>query len=200
MYFCLMRFCQKNILLFSIVLTLSLVSCTKRMYISEEVIYSVDENRQEINTSNNLIENVDIIIDEQQQISSIIEYAESLVGSPYKWGGTTPEGFDCSGFIQHIYLHLGIEIPRMPLDMAAISEKVDIDDLNPGDLIYFKGSNINSDEIGHIAMVVEKTADGFKFIHSTTSKGVIVSDINQYDYWISRYLFATRFKKDILIR
>jgi len=195
-----MRFCQKNILLFSVVLALFLASCTKRMYISEEVIYSVDENNQTLNNSNSSIENNDIVFDEQQLIISLIEYAESLDGSPYKWGGTTPEGFDCSGFIQHIYSHFGINIPRMPADMAAISEKVDIKDLKPGDLVYFKGSNKDSDEIGHVAMVVEKTTDGFKFIHSTSSKGVIVSDINQYDYWISRYLFATRFKNDMFIR
>jgi len=194
-----MRFCIKNITLFSIVLILSLASCTKKMYISEEVIYSVDDESKATNPHSS-IENVNIITDEQQLIISLIEYAESLDGSPYQWGGTTPEGFDCSGFIQHIYAHFGIKIPRMPADMAAISEKVDKKDLLPGDIVYFKGSNLNSDEIGHVAMVVEKTSDGFKFIHSTTSKGVIVSDINQYDYWKSRYLFATRFKKDTLLR
>lgn len=176
-------------------------SCTQRMYISEEVIYSVDDSSEVLvlqgNTDNNSTKN--IAKQEQLLIESVVNYSQKYLGKPYKYGGTTPEGFDCSGFVQYVYKACGVQIPRMPADMAAMSDKIDYKDIRPGDLVYFKGSNINSSEIGHIALVVEKTANGFKFIHSTTSKGVIISDIDDYDYWKTRYLFATRFKKETIL-
>lgn len=186
-------------ILFALTIVLFLSSCTKRIYLNDEVTYSVEEKDENTNNFDNASESNSVFSNEQEFISRLIDYAESLNGSPYKWGGTTPDGFDCSGFIQYIFSHFGVNIPRMPADIAAISVKVEKKDLQSGDIVYFKGSNINSDEIGHIALVTEKTENGFKFIHSTSSKGVIVSDINQFDYWISRYLFATRFKKETIL-
>lgn len=169
-------------------------SCTKRVYISEEVVYSVDGNSDNVidpSSSDNVETSTS---SESNIIRSVIDYAHSLEGTPYKWGGTTTDGFDCSGFVQHVYAHYGIKIPRMPADMAAISKKVDMKDLKPGDLVYFKGSNIYSSDIGHVALVISATEDDFKMIHAT-SKGVMVNSFSQYEYWQTRYLFATRFDK-----
>lgn len=174
-------------------------SCTKRTYISEEVVYSVDGNTESGIDNSSKPDKTNVSVrDEQELISSVIEYAHSLEGTPYKWGGTTPAGFDCSGFVQHVYAHFGVKIPRMPADMAAISTKVDLKNVKPGDLVYFKGSNISSGEIGHVALVISSSGDDFKMIHAT-SKGVVVNSFSQYDYWKIRYLFATRFAKSLLI-
>ena len=178
---------------------LLLASCTKRAYISEEVIYSVDHNTETVIDPNSSSSGNVAITEEKELISSVIDYAHTLEGTPYKWGGTTPAGFDCSGFVQHVYAHYGIKIPRMPADMAAMSTKIDIKDVKPGDLVYFKGSNINSSKIGHVALVISSTGGDFKMIHAT-SKGVLVNSFSQYDYWKTRYLFATRFDKSDLIK
>ena len=191
-----MKKCFPIILLIVIVIS----SCSKRVYISNEVIYSVNGNNENvIDPANNPPSSNAIFTDEQKLIGSVIEYAHSLEGTPYKWGGTTPDGFDCSGFVQHIYAHFGVKIPRMPADMAAIGKKIDRKDVRAGDLVYFKGSNINSSKIGHIALVISSTGDDFKMIHAT-STGVMVNSFSQYDYWKTRYLFATRFDRSTLIQ
>ncbi|PLX05921.1 MAG: hypothetical protein C0596_15590 [Marinilabiliales bacterium] len=190
---------KRNTVIFLFVL-LAFASCTKRTYISEEVIYSVNGNNENvIDPGSNTPSSNATFTDEQKLIGSVIEYAHSLEGTPYKWGGATPDGFDCSGFVQHIYAHFGVKIPRMPADMAAMSKKIDRKDVRAGDLVYFKGSNINSSDIGHVALVISSTGDDFKMIHAT-SKGVMVNSFSQYDYWKTRYLFASRFDRSTLIQ
>jgi cell wall-associated NlpC family hydrolase len=177
-----------------------LISCSKRTYISEEVIYSVDGNNGNvIDQGTNSESSNSSFIDEKELINNVIDYAHTLEGTPYKWGGTTPAGFDCSGFVQHVFAHSGVKIPRMPADMAAMSEKVDVKNLRSGDLVYFKGSNVSSSEIGHVALVISANGGDFKMIHAT-SKGVLVNSFSDYDYWKIRYLFATRFDENIFIK
>jgi cell wall-associated NlpC family hydrolase len=131
-------------------------------------------------------------------IPSIISFSRTLIGTKYKWAGTTPAGFDCSGFIYYVFHEFGIDIPRVPIDIAAGREKLDINELQPGDFMYFKGRDISSKRIGHIAMVTEKTASGYKIIHSTSSRGVIEGDFPDNGYWSARYLFSTRLSDEEL--
>lgn len=190
-----------KILSLTVIILMIIVSCKTKSFISEEVIYSVDEEAPviDINGSGRSSANNALFTDEQILIDSVINFSEKYLGTPYKYGGTTPGGFDCSGFVQYLFSSFGIAIPRVPADMAAISDKVDYKDIRPGDLVYFKGSNVNSQEIGHVALVVERNGDSYKMIHAT-SKGVMINDIEQYDYWKTRYLFATRFKKETLLK
>ncbi|MDD4217388.1 MAG: C40 family peptidase [Bacteroidales bacterium] len=176
-------------------------ACTKRAYISTEVIYSLDDKTEDVINieSDQLVADL-TFVDEQELINAVIDYAHSLLGTAYKWGGTTPAGFDCSGFVQHVYKKFGVSLPRMPADMAAMSTKIDRKKIRRGDIVYFKGSNINSSEIGHMALVISAFDDDFKMIHATTSKGVIVNSFSEYDYWKLRYLFATRFDINDLIK
>ncbi|MFL0198583.1 C40 family peptidase [Clostridium sp. WILCCON 0269] len=70
--------------------------------------------------------------------NSIADYALSFLGVPYVWGGTTPSGFDCSGFVQYVYGHFGISIPRLSQDQQNFgTEILDVNDLQPGDLIFW---------------------------------------------------------------
>jgi len=182
-----------KILITAAIIIIAVSACTKRAYISEEVVYEVDDN-----TSGETVTDDAIFDDEERLLNSVTEIAERYVGVPYKYGGTTSDGFDCSGFVQYVFKQKGIAIPRIPADMAAISDKIDFKEIRPGDLVYFKGSNANSSEIGHVALVIESDGTNFKMIHSTSSKGVIISDFNQSEYWKTRYLFATRFKNETL--
>ncbi|HOK38214.1 MAG: C40 family peptidase [Bacteroidales bacterium] len=137
---------------------------------------------------------------EQNLLESVVEFSKTLVGSPYKYGGTTPQGFDCSGFVQYVFAQKGINIPRIPLEMAKISERIELKNVKPGDLLYFKGSDKNTEVIGHVALVIENNNGKIKMIHATTSKGVIINDFDEYDYWKTRFLFAARFPSNIILK
>ncbi len=69
--------------------------------------------------------------------SDIINYASQFLGVPYVWGGTSPSGFDCSGLVQYVYGHFGINLPRVAADQQDVGLKVTRDQLQPGDLVFF---------------------------------------------------------------
>jgi cell wall-associated NlpC family hydrolase len=132
-------------------------------------------------------------------VDSIIGFARTHLGTPYKWAGTTPDGFDCSGFVYYVFHHFDIPIPRMPADIAKDRERLEISELQPGDFVYFKGRNVNSDCIGHIALVTGKTESGFRMIHASTSQGIVENNYEDFTYWKSRFLFGTRMSREELL-
>lgn len=67
----------------------------------------------------------------------IVNYAKKFMGVKYVWGGTTPKGFDCSGFVQYVYRHFGVELERVAVDQATQGIKVKRNNLKPGDLVFF---------------------------------------------------------------
>lgn len=103
--------------------------------------------------------------------TSIVGSAEAYLGVPYKWGGTTDKGMDCSGFVQKAYKDAGYTIGRTTQLQALEGEKVD--DYEPGDILCFGRSNWN---IVHTGIYI---GDG-KFIHSSSPEGVIVSELDVY--------------------
>jgi len=69
--------------------------------------------------------------------NAIIAYASNYLGVPYVWGGTTPSGFDCSGFVQYVFAHFRINLPRVASDQQRVGTYVTRDELQPGDLVFF---------------------------------------------------------------
>ena len=113
------------------------------------------------------------------------------MGVPYRYGGTTPSGFDCSGFINFIFGNFGFSLVRTSYGLAELGETVALSDIQPGDLLFFKGSNVNSTSVGHVAMVIEVKDGSFKFIHSANG-GVQITNFNTSRYYIQRYVKAKR--------
>lgn len=126
------------------------------------------------------------------EIDELIGFAKTFLGTPYKWSGTTPSGFDCSGFIYYIMGNFGFEITRTSYGMADLGRQVKLSEVRPGDLLFFKGRNVNSSSVGHVGMVVEVNPDAIYFIHSSSSRGVVIDNFKTSKYYIPRFLKAKR--------
>jgi|GEM_PF-492491 len=125
-------------------------------------------------------------------IDNVISVGKTFLGIPYRWGGTTENGFDCSGFIRHIFDWFGVSLPRTSREMANYGSYVRRNDLQKGDLIFFSGRNLKRGVIGHIGIVVEVTSEAVKMMHSSSSKGVHIEDLNKSEYFSRRYMTARR--------
>lgn len=112
----------------------------------------------------------------KQQILNVA--AESL-GSPYRGGGSTPAGFDCSGFVTYTLNQFDISLPRNSAEMAQIGKRILKKDAKAGDLIFFK---TNGSYISHVGIVTENSNGVIKFIHSSTSSGVVYSSTSESYY------------------
>jgi cell wall-associated NlpC family hydrolase len=127
-----------------------------------------------------------------KQVDELIGFAKTFLGTPYHYAGSTPSGFDCSGFINYVFGNFGIELTRSSYGIAELGETVKLSDIRPGDLMFFKGSNVHSTKVGHVAMVIEVSPDVIKFIHSSTSRGVVIDNFKTSKYYIPRFIKAKR--------
>ena len=126
---------------------------------------------------NDYVINVD---DSSYMVRQLINSASENLGAHYKSGGTTPEGFDCSGLMFSTFKKFDITLPRSSVDMAKIGRKLSEDDIRKGDLIFFRTNGRSV--INHVGMVTEVKRDEIKFIHSSTQLGVIVSSTKEPYY------------------
>lgn len=127
-----------------------------------------------------------------QHIDAMIKYAKTFLGTPYKYSGTTPSGFDCSGFINYVMGDFGFELTRTSYGLAELGHTVKLSELRPGDLMFFKGRNVNSSTVGHVAMVIEVSEQEIRMIHASTSRGVTIDNFKASSYYIPRFLKAKR--------
>lgn len=124
-------------------------------------------------------------------IDAIIQNARSYIGVPYRWGGTTRAGMDCSGLVYNSFLSLGIELPRTTAGQVKIGRPVSIDDLQAGDLVFFAAGK-SRNKITHVGMVTEiRNRRDVQFIHASSSLGVIENNIFS-DYYRRIFVKAIR--------
>lgn len=116
--------------------------------------------------------------------SRIVSTAARYLGVPYVWGGATPEGFDCSGFVQFIYAMQGIALPRTADMQYEVGAMISSQQLQPGDIVYFStyapGPSHNGIYVG-----------GGRFISATSSRGIVTDRLDS-SYWGARYIGAQR--------
>ncbi|SDM54577.1 Putative peptidoglycan binding domain-containing protein [Fictibacillus solisalsi] len=117
---------------------------------------------------------------------AIVDEAKKYTGTPYEWGGETPDGFDCSGYLNYIFDRAAnIDLPRVVKDIH--KEGTSVDSPQAGDIVFF---DINGNgELSHAGVYV---GDG-KFMHASSSKGVTTSELDS-SYWSSRYEGAKRYR------
>ena len=113
-------------------------------------------------------------------VDQLILKASENIGTRYRSGGTTEEGFDCSGLMCYTFSSYDIKLPRSSIEMASYGSKIDTQNAQKGDLIFFKTNGRR--QINHVGMVVEVLDGEIKFIHSSNHGGVIISSTKESYY------------------
>lgn len=128
----------------------------------------------------------DMPVAEQGRIKGMLQRALALLGTPYRWGGTSPDqGFDCSGLVGYVFRNaLGIELPRVSREMAKTGEVIARDSMTEGDLVFFGRRG----RVDHVGIYL---GDG-RFVHAPrTGKDVTVSSLDT-GYWSGKFMEARR--------
>lgn len=125
---------------------------------------------------------------ESSKGDNIAAYAKKFLGVPYLWGGTTPKGFDCSGFVYYVYKHFGIKMNRIAAEQARQGRTIKKSELRPGDLMFFDTVGRNNGQITHVGIYI----GGGKFIHASNPKSdVKITDVSD-SFYSSGYIKSAR--------
>jgi cell wall-associated NlpC family hydrolase len=125
------------------------------------------------------------------QAQEVIKTARSYIGTPYRYGGSTRRGMDCSGLLCASFEAANIKLPRTSNEQAGFGAEVRLAHLSPGDLVFF-AENKGSNRISHVGLVTEVNGrNEVKFIHSSTSRGVIEDNFYS-DYYQKIFVKAVR--------
>ena len=119
-------------------------------------------------------------------VQTLLKSALALLGTPYRWGGTGTNGFDCSGLVGYVFkTALGVDLPRVSRDMATAGERVDRSALTAGDIVFFR---VHGRRVDHVGIYV---GNG-QFLHAPrTGKDVMVSRLDE-GYWSGKFMEARR--------
>lgn len=211
---------KKRVLLYLTVLSgaLSLQSCVSNYVVAKPTVYKTDaklatisptklnETRRELSGSakiNSALASIDAeakadetekTIKHNKTIDQVLNEAYSFLGTPYRYGGMTRSGIDCSAFVLSVFGNsLGMHLPRVAASQSEEGERVERSDLHKGDLVFFSHGG---GRISHVGIVQDVTPDGgVKFIHAATSRGVMISSLSD-SYWGPKFRFAKRIVKD----
>lgn len=119
--------------------------------------------------------------------ADIISYARKFLGTKYKWGGSTPNGFDCSGYVKYVFNKFGISLSRNSRSQAKNGTYVKKANLKPGDLVFFD-TNGGKNRINHVGIYIGSG----KFIHASSShKKVVISTLSS-GFYSRNYMTARR--------
>lgn len=113
---------------------------------------------------------------------NIVAFAYKYVGKKYRSGGTDPSGFDCSGFVIFVFTEFKIDLPRISRDQQKKASPLKVGDVQPGDLVFFA----NGADVNHVGIVTQNKNGIVSMIHSSSSQGIVVTEINTSNYWKNR--------------
>ena len=116
---------------------------------------------------------------------AVVERARSFAGTAYRAGGASPDGFDCSGFVQYLYRQAGVSLPRTASEQFDVGLEVETRRLAPGDLVFYR---TEGRRVTHVGVVV---GDG-TFIHAPNTRSRVRIDRLDGRYWQERYAGARR--------
>jgi cell wall-associated NlpC family hydrolase len=113
--------------------------------------------------------------------SRVVSTSLKYVGAPYEWGGTSPAGFDCSGFVQFVYAQAGVSLPHGVVKQYRLGSSVSRDELEPGDLVFF-------DRLRHAGIYI----GGMRFVHATKPGDVVTISRLDEEWFRRRWIGARR--------
>jgi cell wall-associated NlpC family hydrolase len=123
--------------------------------------------------------------------NAIVDYSLTFLKSPYRYGGRTKRGFDCSGFVSKVYQNFGITLPHSSKGMFSSGQPIELQDIRKGDLLLFKNTTRRRKGIGHVGIVTEVKEGDVVFIHSATHQGVRFDNLSA-PYYTKHYFKAIR--------
>ena len=126
-----------------------------------------------------------------RDVATVIEAARSYTGTPYKWGGTTRVGMDCSGLLCTSFQSIDVTLPRTSDEQSRYGSRVKLKNVKEGDLVFF-GANRFSRDVTHVGMVTEVISNNeVRFIHASSSLGVVENNLYA-DHFQKIFLKAVR--------
>ena len=134
------------------------------------------------NTKNS-VGSAPVVISEGEKL---VKYAKGFLGVPYVWGGTTPNGFDCSGFTKYVYGQMGYKLKRTAAEQLGNGTSVSRSELKIGDLVFFKNTYSTSAAASHVGIYIGDN----QFLHAAEG-GVKITDMDM-EYYAARYVGARR--------
>jgi probable lipoprotein NlpC len=129
-------------------------------------------------------------LSKESPVFTVIQTAKSYRGTPYRYGGTTRSGMDCSALVFHSFYSVGINLPRQSADQSQLGTKVSVNNLKPGDVLFF-ATGKRKNQVTHSGIVTEVGSGDIRFIHASTSLGV-TEDYLSNRYWNKAFLFGRR--------
>ncbi|WP_324720912.1 C40 family peptidase [Salinimicrobium sp. HB62] len=173
-----------------LLVTISLTSCGARKGVPSATQKAQEKSAGYADLPDFIDLTDEVIEDLETETFNIIDHALQFLGTKYKYGGTTPDGMDCSGLVYTCFLQNDISLPRSSKEMAQLGEQLELGNVRTGDLLFFI-TDRRKKNINHVGLVVELDADNIYFIHSSTSRGVIISALNE-NYWRDHFVMARR--------
>jgi len=125
-----------------------------------------------------------------QNVNQVVETAKSFRGTPYRYGGTTRAGIDCSALVFLSFNSVGVALPRTSADQSKVGKKVSVHNLEKGDVVFF-ATGKSRRKVTHAGIVTSARRGNIQFIHSSTSLGVTEDNVYS-NYWSKRVVRARR--------